>query len=180
MPTLERPTPDVRESFLAAMDEFRAEGRGEAWDDSVVGDDLRKFSASWSSAEGFEEYVSQVLAQSREDAPRPEGFVPATTLWWTEGSGYLGRLSIRHRLTPHLLERGGHIGYDIRASARRRGHATAMLRAALPVARALGIESALITCDHDNIASKRVIENNGGVFEDRRGNKLRFWVPTAT
>lgn len=162
------------------MDEFRAEGRGEAWDTSVVGDDLREFGASWSSAEGFAVYVSQLLAQSHEDTPRPGGFVPATTLWWTEGSEYLGRLSIRHRLTPRLVEVGGHIGYDIRASARRRGHATAMLRAALPIARDMGIDSVLITCDHDNVGSKRVIENNGGVFEDRRGNKLRFWVPTAS
>jgi len=179
MPTLRRPTPDVRESFLAAMEEFRAEGRGEAWDDSVLGDDLRKFGNNWSSPDGFEAYVGQLLAQSEEEAPRPEGFVPATMLWWTDGHEFLGRLAIRHRLTPHLVERGGHIGYDIRASARRRGHATAMLRAALPVARELGIESVLITCDDTNIASKRVIENNGGVFEDQRGKKLRFWVPTV-
>jgi len=38
---------------------------------------------------------------------------------------------------------------------------------------------ALVTRDHDNVASRRVIEANGGVFEDRRGDKLRFWVPTA-
>ena len=161
------------------MDEFRAEGRGEQWDNSMVGDELRRFEGRWSSPEGFEAYVRQLLAQSLEETPRPEGFVPATTLWWTDGRDFLGRLSIRHRLTERLVERGGHIGYDIRPSARRRGHATAMLRAALPVARELGIESALITCDFDNIASKRVIENNGGVFEDRRGEKLRFWVPTA-
>jgi predicted acetyltransferase len=74
---------------------------------------------------------------------------------------------------------GGHIGYDVRPSARRRGHATAMLRAALPVARGLGIESALVTCDEDNVASRKVIEANGGVFEDQRGDKLRFWIPTA-
>ena len=161
------------------MDEFRAEGRGEQWDNSMVGDELRRFGGRWSTPEGFEAYVRQLLAQSLEETPRPEGFVLATTLWWTDGRDFLGRLSIRHRLTEHLVERGGHIGYDIRPSARRRGHATAMLRAALPAARELGIESALITCDFDNIASKRVIENNGGVFEDQRGEKLRFWVPTA-
>jgi predicted acetyltransferase len=54
-----------------------------------------------------------------------------------------------------------------------------MLRAALPVARGLGIASALVTCDATNAASRRVIEANGGVFEDRRGDKLRFWVPTS-
>ena len=161
------------------MDEFRAEGRGEDWDDSMIGHDLRDFGDSWSSPDGFEAYVVHLLALSSQEALRPDGFVPETRLWWTDGPEFLGRLSIRHRLTPHLLERGGHIGYDVCASVRRRGHATAMLHAALPVARDLGIESALITCDVDNIASKRVIEKNGGVFEDRRGEKLRFWVPTT-
>ena len=54
-----------------------------------------------------------------------------------------------------------------------------MLRAALPVAAGLGISSALITCDHDNIGSRKVIEACGGVFEDRRADKLRYWVPTS-
>jgi predicted acetyltransferase len=54
-----------------------------------------------------------------------------------------------------------------------------MLQAALPIARGLGIESALLTCDVDNLASRKVLERNGGVLEDQRGNKLRFWVPTC-
>lgn len=180
MPILRQPAVAVRESFLAAMDEFRAEGRGGPEDDSMIGDDMRHFTGSWSSPEGFAAYVRHLAAQSLEETAQAEIFVPSTTLWWTDREEFLGRLTIRHRLTPRLRERGGHIGYDIRPSARRRGHATAMLRAALPVAHGLGIESALITCNHDNIASKRVIENNGGVFEDQRGAKLRFWAPTAT
>ena len=51
-----------------------------------------------------------------------------------------------------------------------------MLAEALPLARELGIEDVLITCDHDNIASEKVIRANGGVFEDRRGAKRRFWI----
>jgi predicted acetyltransferase len=54
-----------------------------------------------------------------------------------------------------------------------------MLREALVVARGLGIESALVTCDIDNIGSRTVIERNGGVLEDQRAGKLRFWVPTG-
>jgi predicted acetyltransferase len=54
-----------------------------------------------------------------------------------------------------------------------------MLAAALPVAAALGLECVLLTCDQDNVASRRVIERNGGLLQDRRGSKLRFWVPTA-
>jgi predicted acetyltransferase len=91
---------------------------------------------------------------------------------------YLGRLTIRHRLTTHLRDLCGHIGYDVRPSARRRGHATAMLAAAIPVARGLGIDSVLVTRDHANIASRKVIETNGGVL-DQRGGKLRYWVPTS-
>jgi predicted acetyltransferase len=52
-----------------------------------------------------------------------------------------------------------------------------MLAAALPVARSLGIDPALLTCDADNIASRKVIEANGGVLEDSRHGKLRYWVP---
>jgi predicted acetyltransferase len=78
-----------------------------------------------------------------------------------------------------LLDYGGHIGYDIRPSARRRGHATAMLAEALPVAAKLGIDRVLVTCDDDNVGSRKVIEANGGVFEDQRREKLRYWVPTS-
>ena len=88
-------------------------------------------------------------------------------------------MSIRHRLTPSLLLMGGHIGYDVRPSARRRGHATLMLAAALPVARGLGIDRALLTCRTDNIGSRKVIEANGGVLEDERDGMLRFWAPTG-
>ena len=43
----------------------------------------------------------------------------------------------------------------------------------------VGIDPALITCDDDNVASRRVIEANGGVYEDQGGVKLRFWMPTS-
>lgn len=53
-----------------------------------------------------------------------------------------------------------------------------MLAHGLPVAAALGIDPALVTCDVDNVGSRRVIETNGGVLDDERRGKLRFWVPT--
>lgn len=56
---------------------------------------------------------------------------------------------------------------------------TAMLAAALPVARSLGIDQALLTCDEDNLASHRVIEANGGVLADQGGGKVRYWIPTS-
>jgi predicted acetyltransferase len=179
VPELVPPLVDVHASFLEAVAEFRAEGRGEATDASLLGRELRRYGSSWSDPEVFAAYAAALRADSIESTPRPEGWVPATTLWYVDGASYIGRIAIRHRLTPSLLEVGGHMGYDVRPSQRRRGHATRMLRAALPVAASLGIESALVTCDDDNIGSRRVIEANGGQLEDQRGNKLRFWVRTA-
>lgn len=178
MARLTTPSPAVHPSFVRAMAEFEAEGRGGASDHSMIGSDLR--SPRWRTREGFAGYVRDLVADAGEDAPRPDGWVPCTTLWWVDGDEYIGRIAIRHRLTPFLLDVGGHIGYDVRAGHRRRGHATAMLAAALPVARRLGIESALITCDEDNVASRLVIERNGGVFEDVRGIKRRYWTPTGS
>lgn len=179
MPELVPPDARYRTSFAAAMAEFAAEGRGGPNDFSVAGRYLREQSNAWASEEGFETFCAAIRAQRLEETPRPAGIVPDTELWYVEGDEYLGRIGIRHRLTPRLLEMGGHIGYDVRPSARRRGHATAMLREALRVAHGLGIERALVTCTVDNVGSRTVIERNGGVLEDERRGVLRFWVPTA-
>ena len=177
MPELVEPTVALRESFVAAMQEFREEGRG--GDSTMVGTDLVRWGGRWNTVAGFAAYVGSVIYDREEAAPRDAGRVPSTTLWWGDGSHYLGRIAIRHRLTPALRELGGHIGYDVRRSARRQGHATAMLAAALPLAASLGIDPVLVTCDDTNLGSRKVIEGNGGVLEDQRGVKLRFWVPTS-
>jgi predicted acetyltransferase len=177
MPELVAPTTDVRESFRKAMAEFEGEGRGGPDDDSMIGNEIRQYAAVWPDPAGFAGYVAALRAQSLKETQRPAHFVPATSLWWVDGTEYLGRLAIRHRLNERLLAHGGHIGYDVRPSAWRRGHATAMLRAALPIAAGLGIERALITCEADNIGSRKVIEACGGVLEDQRGKILRFWAP---
>ena len=176
MAELTRPHPRFRGSFLAAMAEFVDEGR--AGDDSMVGTDLAKFGSRWTSEEGFAAYVEETLAES--ERPRRPGFVCQTTWWWTEGTAYLGRISLRHELTEHLREVGGHIGYDVRRSRRREGHATRMLAAVLPEAARRGLDQVLVTCDVDNIASLKTIEANGGELEDQRGVKLRFWLPTSS
>lgn len=179
MPQLVVPTVQVHASFVAAAEEFKAEGRGGPEDRSMIGRDIRVHGDRWRAPQFFARYVAEVRADALEGTPRPEGFVPCTTLWYVDGDTFLGRIAVRHRLNPALLEWGGHIGYDVRPGARRRGHATAMLRESLPVARRLGIAEVLVTCDRDNTASRRVIEACGGVFEDRRREKLRYWITTG-
>jgi predicted acetyltransferase len=185
MPELVRPHARYHASFLSAVDEIRAAGESDStaglWlippldgveDEMVRRDDLV-------SRAGFERFVARVLALADPETPLPGGIVHTTHLWWVDGDTYLGRLSIRHQLTPWLRELGGHIGYVVRPSARGRGHATAMLRAGMPWARRLGIEYALVTCDDTNVASRKVIEACGGVFDDQREQKLRYWVATG-
>ena len=152
------------------MVEFRDEG-----DDGEVPDDLDALD----DPARFRGYVDGLHDQARADRPRPAWRVPETHLWWVERDEYLGRLSIRHELTERLCEVNGHIGYVVRPSARRRGHATAMLAAALPRAAGLGIDPALVTCAPDNYASRTVIERNGGIPAGRSVERLRLWVPTG-
>jgi predicted acetyltransferase len=94
-----------------------------------------------------------------------------------EGGEYVGRIQLRHELNELLWSWGGHIGYAVRPSARRRGHASAALLDMLEVCREHGIDPVLVTCDVDNDASRRVIERAGGEYEDTREGKLRYWVP---
>lgn len=179
MPRLAPPSTGVHASFLTAMKEFQSEGRGRADDGSMLGREIYENAGRWDDPGEFAAYVSRLRADALEESPRPEGHVPATTLWWADEEEYLGRLTIRHRLTARLRSVGGHIGYDVRPSARRRGHATAMLAAALPVARGLGIDRALLTCHEDNIGSRKTIEANGGVLDGEPDGMLRYWVPTS-
>ena len=176
MPELVLPDVGVRESFLEAMREVVTEGnRAEA---AYLGSEQTRYLAAWNSQERFAEYVAAVRAVGAETTPRRIGIVPYTTWWWVDGEDYLGRISVRHRLTDFLRDVGGHVGYYVRPSRRRRGHATAMLRAVLPYAADLGLQQVLVTCDDTNEGSRRVIEAAGGVLEDQRGVKLRYWLPT--
>ena len=89
MPAFTPPTSRVRLSFIGAMEEFRAEGRGTATDDTMLGREIREFGLDWQDPGRFEAYAAYLRDQAREDAPRRPGFVPSTTLWWVGGNEYL-------------------------------------------------------------------------------------------
>jgi predicted acetyltransferase len=115
-----------------------------------------------------------------------EGWVPCTTWFWEEDDALQGVINVRHRLSPELEKEGGHIGYSVAPSFRRRGVATRMLSAALSICPSLGIKRALLTCDTNNIGSCRTIETNGGVLEresaetpDKRSSRL-YWIDLET
>jgi len=181
---LSAPDPALRTSYVEALRELDAEGNGHYF--AMVHPADASFPGAHFTAEtlqdpaGFEEFCARTAALAEPDAPRPAGWVTSTLLWMVDGDDeVVGRISLRHALTPWLLEVGGHIGYAVRPSARRLGHATRGLGLVLPVATARGIDPALVTCDEDNLGSRRVIEANGGVLEDVRNGKRRYWLPTG-
>jgi predicted acetyltransferase len=188
---LSSPDPTLRLSYLEALAELEAEGNAH-YLDLVLPPEPGFPGASYTlqtldDPTTFAEFCDYTTALADPATSRPAGWVTGTYLWMVDDHGdgdswatVVGRISLRHALTPWLLEVGGHIGYAVRPSARRRGHATAALALMLVVAADRGIDPALVTCDDDNVASRKVIEANGGVLEDVRNAKMRFWVPTST
>lgn len=115
------------------------------------------------------------------------GHVPASVFWLVQDDEMIGVGNIRHSLTPALERLGGHIGYAIRPSKWNQGYGTLQLKLLLREANKLGISRALLTCDERNIASARVMEKNGGVYQDTIDNVMdgqpirlrRYWIDTA-
>jgi predicted acetyltransferase len=177
VPRLLTPTTAVRTSFLAAAAEYLAAGESPGYSNAADGD--RRYRDTWHTPEGFAAFVAWARVAALPETPRPPGTVPSLELWWVDGTEYLGRVSIRTPLTDALREDGGNLGYDVRPSVRRRGHATAMVAAAKPHAHRLGIDPALLTIDESNVASLGVARRNGGVVAGRVGARLLVWLPTS-
>jgi predicted acetyltransferase len=168
---LVQPTVDVHASWLAGIAELQEEERS-----------LDVHLEELADPDAFADYCRKVRAMALPETPRLPGWVPSTTLWWVdpETGAWHGWLDIRHDLTRELRDVGGHIGYVVRPSSRRQGHATRMLEASKSWAAGHGIDPALVTCDHANVASRKVIEAAGGIDAGHSQLKRRYWVPTST
>lgn len=128
----------------------------------------------------FDEQLA-AWANDRTDRVREAGLVPATLYFlMDEEDRILGAIHFRHELSEELRATGGHIGYGVRPSERRKGHADRMLSLLLENLARTGPDRVLITCDDGNIASARTIEKHGGVLENvvshGETRTRRYWI----
>jgi predicted acetyltransferase len=165
--------------------EFEASHRSFVAEVRAAGEELIPWVLALPS-ESFADYVAQL-----RDAVRgigiAEGKVPHATYWLVETRDdgkreIVAVANVRFELNETLLRHGGHVGYGVRRSARRRGFATTILRLALAELRVRGIERALVTCDASNTGSAKAIAHNGGVLAETEflpdlGRVVaRYWI----
>ncbi len=81
----------------------------------------------------------------------------------------IGTVDVRHSLDNEFLSKyGGHIGYAVRPSERRKGYAAQILKMALRHAKSIGLSRVMLGCYSDNLASIKTIEKCGGVLAETK------------
>lgn len=112
----------------------------------------------------------------------PKDYVTAHTFLIMKGIKLVGIINTRHELNDYLFNYGGHIGYSIRKTERRKGYAKEALKQACDfLFNEIGLKKILVTCNKNNIASKKTIEANGGILENEiykndEETILRYWI----
>ncbi|MDU5080158.1 GNAT family N-acetyltransferase [uncultured Tissierella sp.] len=121
--------------------------------------------------ENFQDYLKDL----------PQGEVITSTFWLIDKKEVVGVVRIRHQ----EIECAGHIGYDISPDCRNRGYGFQILKLALEKAMKIGIEEVILTCNIDNVASKKIIEKNKGkllgiIFDEEENEYMYKFSITLT
>lgn len=131
--------------------------------------------------ENFQDYLDDLHNDSKVNDLHQEE-VLTSTFWLMDKKEVVGVVRIRHQ----EVECAGHIGYDISPDYRNRGYGLQILKLALEKAKEIGIENVILTCNIDNIGSRKIIEKNNGellgtIFDEEDNEYLyKFRVTLIT
>jgi len=104
-----------------------------------------------------------------------------STYFCVEHDEILGAIRFRHHTNEYIENVIGHVGYETKPTARGKGVARLMLSW---VQKNILKSDAIVTCEADNIASKKVIERSGGVYlnqiysAEKQNDVKRFRLPS--
>ena len=132
----------------------------------------------------YEDWLDEVTKAPDEEWAKSVGRVPATTYFTIRESDnkIIGMVNFRHSLNERLRKIGGHIGYGIRPTERRKGYAKIQLYLALLEAQKLGLDKVMVDCIETNIGSEKTILALGGEFEEKVFDETRqkylknYWI----
>lgn len=169
---LTKPTIQYGDDIMSFRDELISAGEEDGFDGCGG---LQNYTTA-------EEWLKYLAIMENEETC-PDGRVPSDVYIAVRitDNKIVGIIDLRHHINhPILSVWGGHIGYTVRPSERKKGYAKEMLRLNLQNCRNRGIDKVLLTCDKNNIASEKTIIANGGVFENEvevgSESIKRFWI----
>lgn len=162
-PRLISPDASLGEPFQRMFLDYQASGHAEWCEEAAL------------AATDFPAYVNAVRDKAT-GLHLSDDWAPTSCFWMQLGDELVGTLRIRHYLTPAVIERAGHIGYDIAPAFRGRGLGHEILRLGLAEAAKLGIGDVLLICSADNAASRRIIERHGGTLDRTTENERWYWI----
>lgn len=132
----------------------------------------------------FEEALERCLNMKNEEYAKSINRVPGKTflLIRKNDNKIVGTINIRWNLSEKMLEFGGHIGYGIRPTERRKGYNKIQLYLVLLEAQKLNLDKVMIDCSVDNLGSDKTIKALGGILErcelDESDNTITnvYWI----
>lgn len=132
----------------------------------------------------YEEWLDDVIKTQEQEYAESKNLVPATTFFTIRESDnkIIGMVNLRHYLNEYLQNFGGHIGYGIRPTERKKGYAKIQLYLTLIEAKKLGIDNVMVDCINTNIGSEKTILALGGKFDrevyEKNKNKVlnNYWI----
>lgn len=115
----------------------------------------------------FEQALDRCLKMEDEEYAKSVGRCQGKTflLIRENDNKIVGTINVRWNLSEEMLQFGGHIGYGIRPTERRKGYNKINLYLGMIEAKKVGLEKVMLDCDVNNLGSDKTLKALGGKLE---------------